>query len=214
MRKSTAKYVNEPMEAQPEAYGYLTGNARAPNACIHPGWTEDRVDILKRLWVDGASCSQIAKRLGGVTRNAVIGKVNRLGLQGRGKPSPPSKPTRVVAMPRRENRTFSRIAMTPPVAPVIPNTGDAEPVRERKDEAPGPFSRPLTDLPVHACRWPLGALLDPVSLFCGEPLDPDRDPNKPPYCACHAARSVTAPKGGRPATAAELARSLRRYTAA
>ena len=46
------------------------------------GWTEDRVASLKRLWLEGLSASQIAKQLGGVTRNAVIGKVHRLGLAG------------------------------------------------------------------------------------------------------------------------------------
>ena len=49
-------------------------------------WTEDRVEILSKLWADGLSASQIAKQLGGVTRNAVIGKAHRLGLKSR--PSP------------------------------------------------------------------------------------------------------------------------------
>ena len=47
------------------------------------GWTDERVELLKKLWQDGLSASQIAKQLGGVTRNAVIGKVHRLGLSGR-----------------------------------------------------------------------------------------------------------------------------------
>ena len=46
-------------------------------------WTEERVELLKKLWAEGLSASQIASRLGGVTRNAVIGKVHRLGLSGR-----------------------------------------------------------------------------------------------------------------------------------
>ena len=46
-------------------------------------WTDDRVDLLKKLWAEGLSASQIAGRLGSVTRNAVIGKVHRLGLSGR-----------------------------------------------------------------------------------------------------------------------------------
>ncbi len=46
-------------------------------------WTEERVETLKRMWVEGQSASQIAKELGGVTRNAVIGKVHRLGLSNR-----------------------------------------------------------------------------------------------------------------------------------
>ncbi len=50
-------------------------------------WTDDRVATLTKLWADGLSASQIAAELGGVTRNAVIGKVHRLGLSGRAKPT-------------------------------------------------------------------------------------------------------------------------------
>ncbi|MEO0829619.1 MAG: GcrA family cell cycle regulator [Pseudomonadota bacterium] len=46
-------------------------------------WTDERVEILKKMWAEGQSASQIAKELGGVTRNAVIGKVHRLGLSNR-----------------------------------------------------------------------------------------------------------------------------------
>ena len=48
-------------------------------------WTDDRVKILKKLWSEGLSASQIANKIGDVTRNAVIGKVHRLGLEGRAK---------------------------------------------------------------------------------------------------------------------------------
>src|SRR3954463_9470821 len=48
-------------------------------------WTDERVELLKKLWTDGLSASQIAAELGGITRNAVIGKVHRLGLAGRAK---------------------------------------------------------------------------------------------------------------------------------
>ena len=43
-------------------------------------WTDDRVEILTKLWGEGLSASQIARELGDVTRNAVIGKVHRLGI--------------------------------------------------------------------------------------------------------------------------------------
>ena len=46
-------------------------------------WTDERVETLKLMWSEGKSASQIAKELGGVTRNAVIGKVHRLGLSNR-----------------------------------------------------------------------------------------------------------------------------------
>ena len=45
-------------------------------------WTEERVELLKKLWAEGLSASQIAARLGGVTRNAVIGKVHGWGFRG------------------------------------------------------------------------------------------------------------------------------------
>jgi len=52
-------------------------------------WSDDRITTLSKLWQDGLSASQIAKQLGGVTRNAVIGKIHRLGLSGRATPSRP-----------------------------------------------------------------------------------------------------------------------------
>src|ERR1700759_347679 len=64
------------------------------------GWTEERVAELKKLWAEGHSASQIAKRLGSVTRNAVIGKVHRLGLSGRATPSRPVKRPPRLARPK------------------------------------------------------------------------------------------------------------------
>src|SRR5580698_4207458 len=55
-------------------------------------WTDERVELLKKLWSDGLSASQIAAELGGITRNAVIGKVHRLGLSGRAKSSSSASP--------------------------------------------------------------------------------------------------------------------------
>jgi len=56
-------------------------------------WTDERVELLKKMWGEGQSASQIAKELGGVTRNAVIGKVHRLGLSNRTNGTPaPAKP--------------------------------------------------------------------------------------------------------------------------
>ena len=66
-------------------------------------WTDERVELLKKLWSDGLSASQIAAELGdGVTRNAVIGKVHRLGLSGRGKAKAASAPR-----PRKATRAPS-----------------------------------------------------------------------------------------------------------
>ena len=46
-------------------------------------WSEERVAVLKKMWLEGKSASEIAKELGEITRNAVIGKVHRLGLSNR-----------------------------------------------------------------------------------------------------------------------------------
>ena len=54
-------------------------------------WSDDRVEQLKKLWEAGLSASQIASKMGGVTRNAVIGKVHRLGLSGRATPAKPQR---------------------------------------------------------------------------------------------------------------------------
>jgi GcrA cell cycle regulator len=58
------------------------------------GWTDERIAILEKLWLAGHSGSQIAKALGGITRNAVIGRAYRMGLSGREKPSSPGFPIR------------------------------------------------------------------------------------------------------------------------
>src|SRR3954453_16508606 len=63
-------------------------------------WTDYRVEQLKKLWEAGLSASQIAAELGNVTRNAVIGKVHRLGLSGPAKaPSSPAPPPRKARPP-------------------------------------------------------------------------------------------------------------------
>jgi GcrA cell cycle regulator len=63
------------------------------------GWTEERIELLQRLWLQGQTASQIAEQLGGgVTRNAVIGKAHRLGLSGR---PAPAKPIVKAEEPRR-----------------------------------------------------------------------------------------------------------------
>ncbi len=63
-------------------------------------WTDERVETLKKLWTEGLSASQIAAELGGITRNAVIGKVHRLGLSGRAK-----SPSSAAPRPRKAGVT-------------------------------------------------------------------------------------------------------------
>ena len=65
-------------------------------------WTEERIERLKKMWTDGATASQIADELGGVSRNAVIGKAHRLGLEQRPSPVKPGeeKEARKAAAPQ------------------------------------------------------------------------------------------------------------------
>ena len=164
------------------------------------GWTEERVEILKKLWLDGLSASQIAKQLGGVTRNAVIGKVHRLGLSGRAAPSQPARP--VFKAPR-------------PARPAAPAPAPRRLVAEAL--APMPAPRPISyveepgsatvlTLGAHMCKWPIGDPSTDGFTFCGR-----RNGGDGPYCVEHARVAYQAPMGKKKATASELARSLRRY---
>ena len=149
------------------------------------GWTEDRVGALKKLWLEGQSASQIAKQLGGgVTRNAVIGKVHRLGLSGR---AAPSQPARATFRPSRP-RPAAPPTQAPSAMPDLPGTAT------------------VMTLGAHMCKWPIG---DPSSTefsFCG------RRASEGVYCVEHArvAYQPQVKKAGKDG-AAELARSLRRY---
>jgi GcrA cell cycle regulator len=78
----------------------MTGPAQGPSERCPMSWTDERVETLKKMWAEGQSASQIAKELGGVTRNAVIGKVHRLGLSNRvGSSAEPATTTANAAAP-------------------------------------------------------------------------------------------------------------------
>ena len=165
------------------------------------GWTDERVSTLKKLWLEGLSASQIAKQLGGVTRNAVIGKVHRLGLSGRAAPSQPARPA---FKPQRAARPAA-----PAPQPVRRAIAVAQPpvveTPVRRVEEPG--SATVLTLGAHMCKWPIG---DPSSdgfSFCGRRTGEDG-----PYCNEHArvAYQPQVRKTGR-SGASDLARSLRRY---
>ena len=78
-------------------------------------WTDERVELLRKLWADGLSASMIAVELGGITRNAVIGKVHRLGLSGRAKSpattSPQPQLTKEVAITVMISTTTARLGV-------------------------------------------------------------------------------------------------------
>lgn len=97
-------------------------------------WTDDRVELLKKMWNDGHSASQIAKELGGVTRNAVIGKVHRLGLSNRNAPETEAKED-----PKPVVTPEPKVVADPPPAQAAP----AAPVAEV-----APVRKPAADTPV------------------------------------------------------------------
>ena len=85
-------------------------------------WTEERIERLEKMWHDGATASQIADELGGVSRNAVIGKAHRLGLEQR--PSP------VKAGEEKERKAAAAPAAPAPTAPNVAATPEAPAVRQ------------------------------------------------------------------------------------
>ncbi|TNJ48538.1 GcrA family cell cycle regulator [Phaeobacter sp. B1627] len=96
-------------------------------------WTDERVELLKKMWGEGQSASQIAKELGGVTRNAVIGKVHRLGLSNRTTGSakaaaePKEKPApKPAPKPKAQPKTEPARPPTPEPAATAPSATAAE----------------------------------------------------------------------------------------
>lgn len=145
------------------------------------GWTEERVELLKKLWADGLSASQIAGRLGGITRNAVIGKVHRLGLAGRATTSrlrsprlrhrmaqTPARPA-AAAPARVQYRTHGNVALKPVFAPVEQKTVALALVPSVIEEldVPPMLRVDLLDLKENMCRWPVGDPQDENFHFCG-----------------------------------------------
>ena len=96
-------------------------------------WTDERVEILKKMWGDGQSASQIAKELGGVTRNAVIGKVHRLGLSNRAGSGGAASTPKADAKPKPAPKAEPKVKAAPKPAPA---TKSAEPVAETKPAVP------------------------------------------------------------------------------
>ena len=153
-------------------------------------WTDERVEILKKLWQDGLSASQIAAELGGVTRNAVIGKVHRLGLSGRGQPTSSIKRTRRPRQSAGGQRRPRRLS-------TVGNTA----LKLDMDLAPEQYLRPqeVVVIPIakklsiemlteKTCKWPIG---DPVAddfHFCGHD-----SAEGTPYCTYHASVAYQAP---------------------
>lgn len=131
-------------------------------------WTDDRIETLRSLWMQGLTASQIAERLGGVSRNAVIGKAHRLGLSAR--PSPIKRET----------------ARTLPLhrAPAAPAAAAPMPARAAQPSQP-PVQRTAAAPQAggsKTCMWPVGDPKQADFHFCGAPAEAGR-----PYCTQHCA---------------------------
>lgn len=143
-------------------------------------WTEDRVEILRKLWTDGLSASQIAAELGGVTRNAVIGKVHRLGLSGRAK----SSSNAGGRTKRASTRTASSYAKAGRARASASGTTQSAPAPKAQVvvDIPKPTSllMSLLQLTDTTCKWPTGDPQDDDFSFCGA-----KSRDSDPYCDYH-----------------------------
>ncbi|PJE28931.1 GcrA cell cycle regulator [Pseudooceanicola antarcticus] len=173
-------------------------------------WTDERVELLKKMWSEGQSASQIAKELGGVTRNAVIGKVHRLGLSNRSgggaqqpaaaqtkaEPKAKAAPKREAAAPAPEPKpepaaqaaapapSPARKAIIPAGQPLPPqpSANEISPEALAKVSEIEKKSKKLTlmELTERTCKWPVGDPATDDFWFCGLPAQ-----NGKPYCEAH-----------------------------
>ena len=167
-------------------------------------WTDERVELLKKMWAEGQSASQIAKELGGVTRNAVIGKVHRLGLSNRTGGAAPSKPAtkEKAAAPKKaaaaapaDEAKAAAPAPERPVAPprrqIIPAGQPLPPQPSANEISPEALATvrevekkakkiSLMELTERTCKWPIGDPATDDFWFCGLSAQPGK-----PYCEAH-----------------------------
>ncbi|WP_341760075.1 GcrA family cell cycle regulator [Candidatus Endowatersipora endosymbiont of Watersipora subatra] len=154
-------------------------------------WTDEKVTQLSRLWADGFSASEIASELGGgITRNAVIGKVYRLGLSSRTHSSTSDKPKSY----RKQNKpglgdvpctliatrkTHHKVEVT--TLKMVSYLDEIKRVKPSEDIVI-PISRQLEllQLTESTCRWPTGDPMMPGFSFCGHQTSENK-----PYCTFH-----------------------------
>ena len=171
--------------------------AQPPDNGAH--WTDERVELLRKLWTDGLSASQIAAQMGGVSRNAVIGKVHRLKLSGRGKTTSSAPRVKKVASPSAPRTSSSRPSSGSGGrggsggghhsigATALKSDYQVDAVSARVLEfvpalvAPEPKRIALTELSERTCKWPLGDPLAQDFAFCGH-----ESGDTGPYCQFHA----------------------------
>jgi GcrA cell cycle regulator len=109
-------------------------------------WTEERIERLKSMWAEGATASQIADDLGGVSRNAVIGKAHRLGLEARPSPVKPgeeksaaaAKPEAPAAAPEAssEKAEPTRVKEKPAIAAALEAAAPMPAAPQQRQPAP------------------------------------------------------------------------------
>jgi GcrA cell cycle regulator len=154
-------------------------------------WTEERIELLTKLWTEGLSASQIAAELGeGVSRNAVISKAHRLGIAHGGakgastpRPRKPRPPNPAPAVdPVSPGKPTPASMPTTPVAAKEPPAALPEPLPLR-EEAVAPQIEGVTimELREGMCRFPLGDPTTPEFRFCGTQAIMGL-----PYCPYHA----------------------------
>ena len=132
-------------------------------------WTEEKTEQLKKLWAEGHTASQISKMLGdGISRNAVIGKSHRLGLQGRAQ-------SRMVSAPRINNRVINEKNS---LAKQRRPRGLRAIVIEKDFEPENP--KQLEELDESSCKWPIGHPDEKSFYFCGRSSLKDFS-----YCKLH-----------------------------
>lgn len=149
-------------------------------------WTDERVETLKTLWSAGHSARDIAGKIGNgmITRNAVLGKIDRLELPKRA--IRPGRRASTKTKPEKIRLTL----FTTPVLQMPKIKADAPPIPVETDNPAKLVS--LTELSDTACKWPYGA--DPVMFGCGC----KRVPGKA-YCAGHIRRAADRrPRAARP----------------
>jgi hypothetical protein len=155
------------------------GGSGAPGGSNVSGWTPERDAIVREMWRDGFSFSQIAKALGDTTRGAVGGRVQRLGFAR----SPEWAAQVAAARRERENRAAAaRLRNAQRQAERRPDEGEGPkpPVRHQPEPAT-PAARTLTALEPGQCHFPVGDTGGADQLFCAEPTaDPEC-----PYCSRH-----------------------------
>jgi GcrA cell cycle regulator len=151
-------------------------------------WTNERIELLQKLWLEGWSASRIAGEFAcGITRNAVIGKVYRLGLSGRVNArlgNGPASPLRQKAPRRPAHRPPDRPRIAGNTALAFHPFAIEAPAPQTARDVVVPMSEPVTisELRESMCRWPIGDPAQPEFRFCGA----KKLPGQGPYCACHA----------------------------